>query len=86
MKCYITFFCLQAEVNTSNITTDFIIAHAWYNENSVGILKSLHVLCFVGWFSYLLVNSCLIVICLFACSWPLGVAGYYYYHCLHNNH
>ena len=37
------------------------------------------------WFSFLLTNLCLVVICLFVCSQWLAVAGYYYYCCLSSN-
>ena len=52
-------------------------------RHSVSILELSH-----GWyFSLLLVNLHLVVICLFACSWWLVVAGpgYFYYYCLFDN-
>ena len=34
------------------------------------------------WFSFLLANSCLVVICLFVCSWWLVFVDNYCYYCL----
>ena len=58
----------------------------WHSRKIVSMLELPHVLrmC-IEWFSYLLMDSYLVAICLFACSWQLVVAGYYYFHCLSDN-
>ena len=83
--CDVTHFCLQAEVNASNIHSNRLKCCLCKNNgNDVTILELSHTLC-LWWFSLLLVDLCLVGIHLFSFRWWLIVAGYYYYHCFSNN-
>ena len=54
-------------------------------RHNVGILELLHIIFCFWWFSFLVADLHLVVICLFVCSRWLVVAGCYYYYCLSDN-
>ena len=56
-----------AEVNASDIATDYIIAHTWHSGNSVSILELSHISCLCACSWHLVVSGCCVLLSLLIC-------------------